>query len=127
LRSLLLNNNLDVQAQALANKRAANDAQAQLARLQEEIQKLKNDKAVDVKTIQRRIGKRHAEKQSRRDGGDPEFNNEGLEKERPKVTMDRDEVMTEMNKQLAEERVKSKCLEEMLATFMAAAAAVSGR
>lgn len=72
-------------------------------------------------------GKRHAEKQSRRDGGDPEFNNEGLEKERPKVTMDRDEVMIEMHKQLAEERVKSKCLEEMLATFMAVAAAVSGR
>lgn len=41
--------------------------------------------------------------------------------------MDRDEVMTEMHRQLAEERAKSKRLEEMLAPFMAAAAAVSGR
>ena len=52
MRSLQLNNN--VQAQALANKRAADDAQAQLAGLQEEVQKLKNDKAVDVKTIQKK-------------------------------------------------------------------------
>jgi hypothetical protein len=54
LRSLQLNSNPDVQAQALANKRAADHAQAKLARLQEEAQKLKNDKAAGVKTIQKK-------------------------------------------------------------------------
>jgi hypothetical protein len=54
LCSLQLNSNPDVQAQALANKRAADHAQAKLARVQEEAQKLKNDKAAGVKTIQKK-------------------------------------------------------------------------